>query len=53
MTRRIGWRARYVDPDTGKSTKETLDAALRTAELRDEWAVRRETVSIRVHDQGR
>jgi len=39
--RRIGWRARYVDPDTGKSTKETLDAALRTAELRDEWAVRK------------
>lgn len=39
--RRIGWRARYVDPDTGKSTKETLDAALRTVELREDWAVRK------------
>lgn len=39
--RRIGWRARYLDPDTGRTTKETLDAGLRTAELRDEWAVRK------------
>lgn len=39
--RRIGWRARYIDPDTERSTKETLDVALRTAELRAEWAVRK------------
>lgn len=39
--RRIGWRARFVDPDTGRSTKETLDVALSTTELRDEWAVRK------------
>jgi integrase len=39
--RRIGWRARYVDPDSGRTTKETLDAGLRTAELRDDWAVRK------------
>ncbi len=41
LKRRIGHRARYVDPDTGKSTKETLDAALRTVELREDWAVRK------------
>lgn len=41
LKRRIGHRARYVDPDTGKSTKESLDAALRTVELREDWAVRK------------
>jgi len=39
--RRIGHRARYIDPDTGKSTKESLDPALRTVELREDWAVRK------------
>lgn len=39
--RRIGWRARYVDPDSGKTTKETLDASLTTDELRAEWAVKK------------
>lgn len=39
--RRIGWRARCFDPDTGKSPKVSLDPALRTVELRDEWAVRK------------
>jgi len=41
LKRRIGHRARYIDPDTGKSTKETLDVALRTVELREDWAVRK------------
>ncbi|NRA34571.1 MAG: hypothetical protein HRU17_14645 [Polyangiaceae bacterium] len=40
-SRRIGWRARFVDPDTGKSTKITLDRAYRTAELREDWARRK------------
>jgi integrase len=39
--RRIGHRARFKDPDTGKSTKETLDVALRTIEMREDWAVRK------------
>ncbi|HEX4341329.1 MAG TPA: hypothetical protein VH062_35720 [Polyangiaceae bacterium] len=39
--RRIGWRARYVDPDTGRTVKETLEPILTTAEARDEWAVRK------------
>ncbi|HET7540423.1 MAG TPA: hypothetical protein VFK05_11150 [Polyangiaceae bacterium] len=38
---RHGWRARYIDPDTGKSTKQNLDPALRTVELREDWAVRK------------
>ncbi len=37
--RRIGWRARFTDPDSGKVTKETLDASLSTSELREDWAV--------------
>jgi len=46
--RRIGWRARYVDPDTGRSAKETLDPGLRTAELRNDWAVRKaKAITIR------
>ncbi len=39
--RRIGWRARFEDPDTGRTTWETLDASLTTAEARDDWAVRK------------
>lgn len=39
--RRIGHRARYVDPDSGRTVKESLDPALRTLELREEWAVRK------------
>ncbi len=40
--RRIGWRARYVDPDTGRTVKETLDAVvLTTTEAREDWAVRK------------
>ncbi len=39
--RRIGWRARFTDPDTGEVTKPSLDAALTTSELREEWAVRK------------
>lgn len=38
---RHGWRARYIDPDTGKSTKQNLDPALRTLEQREDWAVRK------------
>lgn len=39
--RRTGWRARYQDPDSGKVAKETLDSALTTAELREDWAKRK------------
>ena len=39
--RRIGWRARYTDPDSGEVTKPSLDAALTTSELREDWAVRK------------
>jgi len=36
------WRARFVDPDTGRSTKARLDpVALRTAEARRDWAIRK------------
>ncbi len=38
---RTWWRARYVDPDSGKTKKVTLDASLTTAELRADWAVRK------------
>ncbi|MDB4989647.1 MAG: hypothetical protein JWN04_4825 [Myxococcaceae bacterium] len=37
--RRIGWRARFVDPDTGKTVKVSLDVALTTVEQRAAWAV--------------
>src|SRR5687767_14041039 len=40
-TRRIGWRARFQDPDSGRTVKETLDPSLSTAESRDDWAVRK------------
>lgn len=36
---RHGWRARYVDPDSGRTVKETIDPALTTAEGRERWAV--------------
>lgn len=39
--RRIGHRARFRDPDTGKLTKVSLDPALRTSELREDWAARK------------
>lgn len=39
--RRIGWRARYVDPDSGRVVKISLDPALTTNELREDWAVRK------------
>jgi integrase len=39
--RRIGWRARYVDPDSGRTVKQSLDAQLTTTELREDWAVRK------------
>lgn len=39
--RRIGWRAQYVDPDSGSTVRETLPADLTTAELREAWAVRK------------
>lgn len=41
VKRRIGWRARYVNPDSGRTVKETLDLKLSTLELRDDWAVRK------------
>lgn len=39
--RRIGWRARYVDPDSEETVKVSLDPALTTSELREDWAVRK------------
>ncbi len=39
--RRIGWRARYTDPDSGRTVKQSLDAQLSTTELREDWAVRK------------
>ncbi len=41
--RRAGWRARYVDPDSGAIVKLTLDPELTTAEARDDWAARKST----------
>ncbi|HVU00376.1 MAG TPA: hypothetical protein VHE30_01440 [Polyangiaceae bacterium] len=41
VARRIGWRARFVDPDSGRMVKQSLDAALTTEELRAAWAVRK------------
>lgn len=36
------WRARFVDPDTGRAVKVRLDPlALSTAETRREWAIRK------------
>ncbi len=40
--RYVSWRARYQDPDTGKTKYESLDAnALRTSEARRDWAIRK------------
>jgi len=39
--RSIGWRARFTDPDTGKTKWQTLDRALTTREQREDWAVRK------------
>lgn len=39
--RRIPPRARYVDPDSGKTKYETLPAALTTVEAREQWAKRK------------
>ncbi len=38
---RTGWRARYVDPDLEKMVWETLNPALDTVELREDWAARK------------
>ncbi len=39
--RRIGWRARYKDPDSGTTVKETLPHLLSTREAREDWATRK------------
>lgn len=39
--RRIGWRARFVDPDTGRTVWKALDPSLTTEEARAAWAVRK------------
>jgi integrase len=42
------WRARYVDPDSGRTVKVTIDpVAVSTAEARRDWAVRRSKVLAR------
>lgn len=38
--RRNGWRARYVDPDSGRTVKIALDLTY-TAEQRTDWAIKR------------
>lgn len=37
--KRMGWRARYKDPDKRKYVRETLDASYTTVEQREAWAV--------------
>ena len=37
---RTWWRARFTDPDTGRTVKKTLDRALRKREDREEYACR-------------
>lgn len=32
------WRARYIDPETGRKVLETLEATLSSEEIRTEWA---------------
>lgn len=39
--RRIWWRARYKDPDSGRLVKETLSLLLRTESAREEWCVQK------------
>lgn len=52
--RRIGWRARFKDPDSGRLVKESLDPALTTTEQREAWAVwkSRELVKRRLALEG-
>ena len=38
--RRQGWRARYRDPDSGKTKWKTVPAYAKTKEAREDWAVR-------------
>ena len=45
--RRIGWRARFVDPDFGRLVKVRLDPSLTTAELRADWAVKKSRASAK------
>lgn len=54
LERRIGWRARYRDPDTGRLLKVSLDPSLTTDEGRLAWAVRKskELVVRRVQLDG-
>lgn len=37
--RRVAWRSRWEDPDTGQTRWESLESALSTIELREAWAV--------------
>jgi integrase len=37
---RIGWRVRYVDPDTGRRVRKTLDPALRTKADREDYCAK-------------
>lgn len=39
--RRIWWRLRYADPDSGRTVTETLPRTLTTAAMRDDAAVRK------------
>lgn len=36
----MGWRVRYVDPDTGRAVKRALDRTLTTIAAREDYAVR-------------
>jgi len=36
----MGWRVRYVDPDTGRTLKRALDRTLTTIAAREDYAVR-------------
>jgi len=36
----MGWRVRYVDPDTGRAAKRALDRTLTTIAAREDYAVR-------------
>jgi integrase len=39
--RRAAWRARYADPDSNRTVWESLDRTLTTADLREDWAIRK------------
>lgn len=51
---RHGWRARYRDPDSNRIVKVGLNPALRTAELREDWAAKksRELAKRRLELEG-